>query len=202
MNNISIFFFDLFGVLLGTDHSIIIQYVSKNSKLNYHETKDILFGEIYMEMERGKIDFNTYINNIFEILPKNISIDKTYLNKIWNNTNIDEMPAVSFIDKLLTKYEVWIVSNTTNQHINRLKKDFNFLNNVSGIITSESAGAHKPNPIIYNFALNKTNSKPHCSIFIDDNLSNIQTAEYLNFNTHHYKSFDNLIIYLQNYLND
>ena len=56
-NYISTIFFDLFGVLLGIDQSVVIQYLSKLTDTPYLKTREITMGEPYMQLERGEIIF-------------------------------------------------------------------------------------------------------------------------------------------------
>ena len=112
------------------------------------------------------------------------------------NSTIGEMPAVSLLDNLLNKYHIWIISNTTNAHIRSLQKNFSFLLNVNGIITSESAGFHKPNPAIFEFALKKAEVNTSSAIFIDDSMANTKSAKNVGITAHHYNEFDSLLAFL------
>ena len=56
-NHITTIFFDLFGVLLGIDQSVVVQYLSKLTNASYLKTREITMGEPYMRLERGDIIF-------------------------------------------------------------------------------------------------------------------------------------------------
>ena len=198
--HISTIFFDLFGVLIGVDRSVFIQHLSKLSKYSYKKTKNIVFAENYLKMEKGDIKLNEYIESIYQIFSKFDTINKNDLLKIWTNSYIGEMPAVSIIKKLKLKYNVWIISNTTEKHIKKLKTIFDFLNNIDGIITSEVASAHKPNPAIFNYTLTKLKTDSFSSIFIDDSYINIEQAKKMGFTVHHYEKYENLLKFLNPYL--
>ncbi len=191
-NHISTIFFDLFGVLLGIDQSVVVQYLSKLTNTSYLKTREITMGEPYMRLERGEVKFKEYVEDISAILPNENRIDANNLREIWMNSKIGEMPAVSLLDDLLTNYSVWVISNTTEAHINSLKSQFVFLNLFNGIITSERAGTHKPNPSIFNFALSEANTDPFSSLFIDDSYANVESAENLGFRVHHYADYQKL----------
>ena len=199
-NNKTTIFFDLFGVLLGTDQSVVVHYISKQIGLPYSKTNEIVFGEIFMQLERREINFNTYIDAICSLLPKGDCIDKMVLKNKWQNSNISEMPAVSLLDELHSFYDVWIISNTSENHIVQLKTEFNFFKHVDGIITSESAGAYKPSKKIFNFALIKANVEPFFALFIDDNFSNVKSAENLGLQVHHYVDYEKLNVFLNKFL--
>ena len=196
-NHITTIFFDLFGVLLGIDQSVVVQYLSKLTDTPFLITREITMGESYMRLERGEIKFKEYVEAIRVMLPNGSHIDGDDLRDIWMNSKIGEMPAVSLLDELLNHYKVWVISNTTESHIKSLKSQFTFLEKINGIVTSERAGAHKPNPNIFQFALEEANTDVASSLFIDDSYTNIESAENLGIVSHHYTEFDGLIDFLQ-----
>ena len=199
-NHINTIFFDLFGVLLGIDQSVIVQYLSKLTNTPYLKTREITMGEPYMQLERGETKFHEYVGNIATLLPNGDRINADRLRDVWMNSKIGEMPAVSLLDELQKKYEVWVISNTTEAHIKSLQSQFVFLNSFNGIITSERAGTHKPNPSIFNFALSEANTDPLSSLFIDDSNTNVLSAENMGFKVHHYFNFEKFQQFIQAYI--
>ena len=192
-NHISTIFFDLFGVLLGIDQSVVVQYLSKLTNTSYLKTREITMGEPYMRLERGEVKFKEYVDAIRVMLPNGNRIDGDDLRDIWMNSKIGEMPAVSLLEELLNHYKVWVISNTTESHIKSLKSQFTFLEKINGIVTSEGAGAHKPHPNIFQFALAEANCDVTSALFIDDSYTNIESAENLGIVSHHYTDFDGLV---------
>ena len=199
-NHISTIFFDLFGVLLGIDQSVVIQYLSKLTDTPYLKTREITMGEPYMRLERGEIIFQEYVEDITALLPNGDRINADRLRDVWMNSKVGEMPAVSLLDELQKKYEVWVISNTTEAHIKSLQSQFVFLNSFNGIITSERAGTHKPHPNIFKFALEEANTSTTSSIFIDDSYSNVESAENMGFTVHHYVNFETFQQFIQAYI--
>ena len=199
-NKITTIFFDLFGVLLGIDQSVVVQYLSKLIGAPYLEAREIVMGEPFMRLERSEINFTQYVDEIRAALPNGNRIVANDLRDIWMNSKVGEMPAVSLLEKLQTDYEVWIISNTTESHIRSLKSKFSFLSLVCGIITSEKAGVHKPNPKIFQFSLSEAGAKATSSIFIDDSYANTEAAESLGFIAYHYTGFDGLITFINHHL--
>ena len=199
-NHINTVFFDLFGVLLGIDQSVVVQYLSKLTNTPYLKTREIALGEPYMRLERGETKFHEYVGDIAALLPKGDRIDADRLRDIWMNSKVGEMPVVSLLNELQKKYAVWVISNTTEAHIKSLQSQFVFLNSFNGIITSERAGTHKPNPSIFNFALSEANTDPLSSLFIDDSNTNVISAENMGFKVHHYFNFEKFQQFIQTYI--
>ena len=182
------------------DQSVVVQYLSKLIGTPYLETRVIVMGEPFMRLERSEINFTQYVDEIRDALPNGNRIKADSLEDIWMNSKVGEMPAVSLFEKLQSSCEVWIISNTTESHIRSLKSKFVFLDLVSGIITSERAGAHKPNQKIFQFALSEANTDSASSIFIDDSRANVKSAEDLGIASHHYTGFDRLIKFIHHNL--
>ena len=196
-NHINTVFFDLFGVLLGIDQSVVVQYLSQLTNTPYLKTREITMGEPYMQLERGETKFHEYVEDIRALLLNGDRIDADRLRDIWMNSRVGEMPVVSLLDKLQKKYAVWVISNTTEAHIKSLQSQFVFLNSFNGIITSERAGTHKPHPSIFKFSLLEASTDVASSLFIDDSYSNVETAENLGIISHHYTNFDGLVKFLE-----
>ena len=198
-NHINTVFFDLFGVLLGIDQSVVVQYLSKLTNTPYLKTHEITMGEPYMRLVRGETKFQEYVEDIRALLLNGDRIDADRLRDIWMNSRVGEMPVVSLLDKLQKKYAVWVISNTTETHIKSLQLQFVFLNSLNGVITSERAGTHKPHPNIFKFALGEANTDAVSAIFIDDSYSNVEAAENIGFMVHHYVNFETFQRFIRAY---
>jgi len=199
MVEIKTIFFDLFGVLLGIDQSTIIHYVAKKIDLPYIQTKDIVMGEIFMRLERGEIGFKQYFQDLQYALPSGEKLNYDEFNLRWTSNNIDELPAVQCLPKLKDNYRLYIISNTSEAHIDSLKKQFKLFSNFEKIITSEAANSSKPSLEIFNYALNKTESAVESSIFIDDMAGNVNIAKKIGFTTHHYKDYEGFGIFISSF---
>lgn len=197
-NHIDTIFFDLFGVLIGINMEVVINHISKSTNTPFLTTKDIIMGEAFMKLERKEIDFTEYFNDISIHFPNN-SITINRLNRLWVNSGIGELPIASEINELAEKYNIWIITNTTEGHIKKLKKEFSFLYDVNGIITSETAGYKKPNYKIFHYALNKAQSDVASSIFIDDNYNNVNSAESLGMTAHRYTNYNQFLTFKHKY---
>ncbi len=108
-----------------------------------------------------------------------------------SNVYIDNLPnynqlfegTVSILDYLLVKYELHIITNGFDE-IQSLKLERSgIIKYFNKVITSESVGVKKPNPKIFDFALQSVNTRPENSVMIGDNLeADIQGALNMNMN--------------------
>ncbi|APG66351.1 noncanonical pyrimidine nucleotidase, YjjG family [Tenacibaculum todarodis] len=123
--------------------------VSK-SKLRYGRLKDS-----FNELEYAISDEN--INKIADL----------YIEYLPNHNFLLE-GTFDLLDYLKSKYKMHIITNGFDevQHLKVKKSGLNFY--FDKIITSESVGVKKPNPKIFEFALNQANTIPQESIMIGD----------------------------------
>jgi len=96
-------------------------------------------------------------------------LSEEYINILPSNNHLFD-GAVELLDYLHPKYELHIITNGFEEVQglklvkSGIKKYFN------KIITSESVGVKKPNPKVFEFALDKANAKADNSVMIGDNL--------------------------------
>ena len=107
--------------------------------------------------------------------------------------------SVWILKKLISQFEVYALTNWSNETFPVALKRFKFLHLFKDIIVSGKEKLIKPDPKIFELATIRFKIKPSETIFIDDNLNNIITAKKMNFITHHFKNPEKLIIDLNKY---
>ena len=120
-------------------------------ELRYGRLNDT-FTKIKVEVSRSVID-ELAIDYITE-LPKN--------NHLFDG-------AHQILDYLKPNYELHIITNGFNEVQFKKLKNSKMTNYFKEIITSEEVGVKKPNPKIFNFALEKANATFQESLMIGDN---------------------------------
>ncbi|MCF6296094.1 MAG: HAD family phosphatase [Flavobacteriaceae bacterium] len=109
--------------------------------------------------------------------------------------------TVNILEKLVKQNRFKIVALTNWSHetfpiaLNR----FNFLHWFEGIVVSGEEKTRKPFIDIYNITLNRYNITAEESVFIDDNLHNINTSNSLGINGIHFKTPKLLIEQLKSF---
>ena len=86
------------------------------------------------------------------------------------------------------KYKVVALTNWSHETFPIALKKFEFLHWFAGIIVSGEEKTRKPFEDIYELTLNRFNIKAENSLFIDDNLRNVEAARALGINSIHFKS--------------
>ncbi|MCF1191619.1 HAD family phosphatase [Mangrovimonas sp. AS39] len=90
------------------------------------------------------------------------------------------------------QYKVVALTNWSSETFPIAQKRFEFLSWFEGIIVSGEEKTRKPFKEIYEITLSRFNLQPECSLFIDDNLRNIEAAQKLGINGIHFKDPDQL----------
>jgi putative hydrolase of the HAD superfamily len=93
---------------------------------------------------------------------------KIYIDNLPNYNNLFD-GAVEILEYLLLKYKLHIITNGFEEvQVKKLKKS-EILHFFDRVITSESVGVKKPNPIIFKHALSQASTTAEKSIMIGDN---------------------------------
>jgi len=104
--------------------------------------------------------------------------------------------TVDILDYLKPKYKLHIITNGFQEIQEKKLRNANIHSYFDQIIDSEMAGVKKPNPIIYQLALQKANVTPEKSIMIGDSLeadilgARAMGLHALHFNVHNDKKHE------------
>lgn len=91
-----------------------------------------------------------------------------YIDALPNYNTLFE-GAIEILDYLKPKYQLHIITNGFNEVQYRKMEASGLSPYFDKIITSEDAGVKKPNPVIFNYALNHSKAQKSESIMIGDN---------------------------------
>ena len=86
------------------------------------------------------------------------------------------------------RYSVLALTNWSAETFPIAQKHYDFLTWFEGIVVSGEEKCIKPDPEIYNILLSRYNLIPEETVFIDDNMNNIQAAQALNIHGIHFTS--------------
>ena len=109
--------------------------------------------------------------------------------------------TVDILKKLIDskQYKVVALTNWSAETFPIALKKFEFLHWFEGILVSGEENTRKPFDAIYHLTLTRFDIKAEHSIFIDDNLRNVEAANNLGINAIHFKSPKQLIQQLKNH---
>jgi YjjG family noncanonical pyrimidine nucleotidase len=98
---------------------------------------------------------------------KIVVLSEEYIQFLPENNHLFD-GAFEILDYLKPKYNLHIITNGFHEVQNHKITNSKLTPYFSTITNSESAGVKKPNPIIFEFALNQANAKRESSIMIGD----------------------------------
>ncbi|MFY0712901.1 HAD family phosphatase [Seonamhaeicola sp. NFXS20] len=184
---ISTIIFDFGNVFINLNDAYTLDYIKHFESSEHFE--DII--KTNLSYEKGLISTNEFLDNYVRYFPNKSKED---IKNKWNSI-LDDFPKhrLDFLIDLKenTNYNLILLSNTNELHINWVKKNISFYNEFKNCFNafylSHKIHRRKPDKNIFNFVLNTNQLKPEECLFIDDNKDNIKTAKYLNINTWHLK---------------
>ncbi len=84
---------------------------------------------------------------------------------------------IKFLAELHKDYQTGILSNAGDQTRILMEKIFRLDRYVEDIIISAEEGVVKPDPAIYRIAMDRLNARPETTLFLDDYMNNIISAQ-------------------------
>jgi len=175
--------FDLGGVIIDLDLDSTIKAFTSLLDGRPTELDNLHFGNTFFQQhERGQIDNEDFRNQI-RLLSKSPLSDES-IDKAWN-TMLLRIPKnrIDLVLALKKTHRVMILSNTNQIHIERLNR---MLEESTGhksldivfdqVYYSYRLKMRKPEPGIYELVLNENRLKPEETLFLDDNMENLEAA--------------------------
>jgi len=120
--------------------------------------------------------------------------------KAYSKRNLNK-PLVNFLAELHETYQTGILSNAGYQTRHMMEDIFHLDRYVENIIISAEEGVIKPDPRIYQIALERLSADPERTVFIDDYFPNIKAARDLGMKTVHFINNKQAIPRIQSHLN-
>jgi len=149
--------------------------VSLEKFLNYYRGINQKYWKLYRDERVSKEDlrygrlrdtFNKINFKIEDEVINNLAVD--YI-EVLPNSNLLFDGAHDILEHLQLNYQLHIITNGFNEVQYQKMEKSNLTKYFKTIITSEDAGVKKPNPIIFNYALDKAKATSNESIMIGDN---------------------------------
>ncbi len=142
-----------------------------------------------LDFEKGKISETEFILGFQNYIP-NASIHQ--IREAWNAVLLDfPLYRLEFLQMLAQKHKLYLLSNTDSIHIERFQHKAgisfyrDFYQCFEKVYFSYELGMRKPETAIFEFIIKEHNLLPKNTLFVDDNLENIESAEKLGLQVWH-----------------
>ncbi len=133
------------------------------------------YWKLYREDKVSKVDLRYgRLKETFDSLNYNASdklidlLAEEYIHFLPDHNKLFD-GAIEILEYLKPKYNMHIITNGFEEVQHKKMESSNILTYFDKVITSEEVGVKKPNPKIFNYALEKSKANSHESIMIGDN---------------------------------
>lgn len=100
--------------------------------------------------------------------------------------------VVSIAERVQENYQVGLLSNAPGDFLRGILKDNDLERLFNTIVISSEVGMAKPDRNIFDYTLDALDAQPHETIFIDDTLINVESANKLGINAIHFQNAEQL----------
>ena len=169
-------FFDLGGVIVRTEFQAPRQQLAERLGMEYDDLVKIVFdSDSGIKATTGEINSDAHWDSVLKRLKRPASEllairDEFFAGDIVDRTLLD------YIRSLRSKYKTGLISNAWSDLRDFIVKE-KFDDAIDTLIISSEVGAAKPEPKIFQIALEQFGVRPNEAVFVDDFLINIEGCE-------------------------
>ncbi len=198
-DEIKFIYFDVGDVLLHlkkTSSEYISEYLNIDISLYRKVIDNIRKDNRYLWQYRNIKEEEEFFRKIYTLFLKKLGLtyNEEDLNQIiryeLKRDYIANKEDINIIKKLSAKYRLGVLSNAGSSRREHELKIYDLYKYFEVIILSKEVGSRKPNPDIYQYAIEKSSEKPEHILYIDDKEINLEGARK--------EGIDNLILFSKN----
>jgi glucose-1-phosphatase len=204
-SSVTTLLFDLGGVIINIDPIRVAESFAQLTGRDLTRVRNAVeVQHIFAHFEGGRWDTDQFRKAIREILETDLS--DAQILQAWNSMLLD-IPAerITLLQQLRKKYRLLLLSNTNPLHIETVNQ---ILRETAGIDSLEALfdktyysyaiQLMKPAVEIYEYVLRDSNISAGETVFIDDNLANIEGAARAGIHTIHVQAPATILDYFAN----
>jgi putative hydrolase of the HAD superfamily len=184
--------FDFGGVILDIDPQLTVGEFAKLGFNDFEKLNTLEFTEeILGKFERGILTPEVFRDKLRVFL--DIKISDQEIDDAWNALLFD-IPGIriDIIEQVKSNYQIFLLSNSNEIHYDLFIRDLQlrfgygeFDELFDKAYFSFDLHLLKPNPEIFEFVINQHDLDLSTTLFIDDNIKNIEAAKKLGIKTYH-----------------
>lgn len=182
--------FDLGGVILDIDFDRTAN-AFKSLGINNFEVlySKATQSKLFENLEKGNLSPDEFRQEIRSLTSINIS--DFQINEAWNAILLDfSTKRLKLLQEIAQNYNCYLLSNTNIIHYQEYQKNLRENHNIDGLESffkkayfSHEIGMRKPDKNIYEFILSDSKLNAEETLFIDDSIQNIQSAQKIGIKT-------------------
>ncbi len=200
--NIRAVFWDLGGVLVRTEDHSTRENLAIRLGMSRTELENLVFAsDSGNRAQLGEIDAKQHWQNLGSNLGLSIEEMVVFQRDFWGGDRLDTA-LIEYIRALHTRYKIGLISNAFSDLRQIITNVWNIEDTFDDMTISSEVGIMKPDPRIFQMALERLDVQPQESIFIDDFPHNVDGARNINMHAIHFQTRDQTLSELENLLNE
>tara|TARA_R110002126_G_scaffold291794_1_gene458708 strand:- start:18939 stop:19538 length:600 start_codon:yes stop_codon:yes gene_type:complete len=194
MNKIKNIVFDLGGVIMNLDVPRTIKAFNQIGINNIvNDTGHHYQHSFFYDFEIDLISEDQFLESLQKLSDK--TLEFSVIKEAWNAMILDiPEDRIDFIKSLKENYNLFLLSNTNSIHQLKYLSDFEqkykFNDLFQTAYYSHEIGIRKPDQKVFHFILEDSRLIPEETLFVDDSLENINSADKSDINTFHIKNYN------------
>jgi epoxide hydrolase-like predicted phosphatase len=184
---ISAVIWDVGGVLLRTEDLTSRQALADRMGKPRAELENLVFnGDSGDRAQLGEISVDQHWENIRRMLGLDAAGISEFRRQFWEGDQLD-VELVDYIRSLRGRYKTGLLSNAFSDLRQVVTSLLNFSDAFDEMVISAELHLMKPDPRIYQVALQRLGVAPEEAVFIDDILRNVEGARRQGMNAIHFR---------------
>ncbi len=186
--------FDLGNVLVDFDHMLAAGKISLFTKRSPQEIHNLFFdSELTGAFEEGRISPHDFYLQVKELLDLRLEFEEFV--PIWNEIfflSEKNIQVYKLAQALKNRYKLALLTNINILHLEYIRQKLPVFRPFSHIIASCGMGMRKPNPLLYQSALDRLGVPALAAFYTDDRMDLIEKARGLGIQSFQFQGIDKL----------
>lgn len=159
--------FDLGGVVVEVESDRLIHQVSQLIGRSFEQVQKVVYHEeLIIPLELGHISASVY----YDGLKRRLKLPWSYeqFTAAWNGIVSENRDVTWIMERLRKRHTLIALSNTNELHIEYVKRTMPSLVVFHDWVASYQVGLRKPDPQIYQLALERAGVRAERAVYVDD----------------------------------
>ena len=176
------------GVLLRTEDYSSRDKLAEDLGKARGELEFLMYGnDSSNQAQSGEISIDQHFSNVRRSLGLTEDEMEHFLERFWDGDRLD-YDLLDYIRSIKNGYRTGLLSNAFDNLRQLITQEWKFDDAFDHIVVSAEVGTMKPDPRIYQLALNGLGVEAHEAIFVDDFIQNVEGANAVGLQAIHFRS--------------
>ena len=179
---------DLGGVLLRTEDYTSRDKLAEDLGKTRGDIEFLMYGnDSSNRAQSGEISIEQHFSNVRQSLGLTETEMENFLERFWGGDRLD-YDLVDYIRSIKNGYKTGLLSNAFENLRHLITQEWKFDDAFDHMVVSAEVGTMKPDPRIYQLALDGLGVEAHEAIFVDDFIRNVEGANAVGLQAIHFRS--------------